>query len=108
MQALRTILLSAALAGGLGYAADAQERCLEGRAADGKCVNPRLAQVMRQSTIIATQPKISYTAPLNLPVEDRYYVNSPQRYEYIRLFAVPATRYQSLTGVIPVNPVTMP
>jgi hypothetical protein len=108
MALVRTLILSAALLGAGCVAADAQEKCLEGRAMDGRCTNPRLAQVMRQSTIIATQPKISYTAPLNLPLEDRFYVNSPQRYEYIRLFAVPATRYQSLTGVIPVNPVTMP
>src|SRR5215217_7708107 len=108
MPAMRTIFLSAALLGGACCAADAQERCLEGRTSDGKCVSPRLAQVMRQSVIIATQPKISYTAPLNLPLEDRFYINSPQRYEYIRLFAVPATRYASPTGVVPVNPVTMP
>jgi hypothetical protein len=108
MPAVRTIFLSAVLLGAACYAANSQERCLEGRGFDGKCTNPKLAQVMRQSTIIATQPKISYTAPLNLPVEDRFYVNSPQRYEYIRLFAVPATRYASPTGVIPVNPVTMP
>jgi len=104
MTMLRSVFLSALLLGAAACTAQAQERCLEGRTADGQCVNPKLAQVMRQSVIIATQPKISYTAPLNLPVEDRFYVNSLQRYEYIRLFAVPATRY----GGNPVNPVTMP
>lgn len=100
--AITGIVLSALTAPALSQAPTA---CREGRLADGTCVNPVLAQVMRQSTIIATQPKISNTAPLNLPFEDALYPTSQNRYEYTRFFGNPATRPG---GVNPSNPVTMP
>lgn len=67
-------------------AAQAQAACPEGRTRDGACVDPILSQVMRQSTIIASQPKISDTSALNMPSEDSYYGISPSRFEYSRFY----------------------
>lgn len=66
--------------------ANAQAPCSEGRTFDGKCVNPILAGVMRHSTIISTQPKISQTSALNLPSEDSFYHIAPQYFEYSRFY----------------------
>jgi hypothetical protein len=52
-------------------AASAQVRCLEGRTASGQCVDPGLADAMRQSAVIFSQPKLSYTAFPILPADDR-------------------------------------
>jgi hypothetical protein len=54
-------------------AANAQVRCQEGRTASGQCVNPGLADTMRQSAVIFSQPKLSYTAFPILPADDRSY-----------------------------------
>lgn len=110
MKQVMVLMTSAAIAATITAAlpaatAYAQTPCPEGRLASGAGVNPTLAQVMRQSTIIATQPKISFTAPLNLPFQDAYYPTLPQRYEYTRLFGYPPTRPG---GLNPSNPVTMP
>ncbi|MBX9826773.1 MAG: hypothetical protein K2Y27_17510 [Xanthobacteraceae bacterium] len=48
----------------------AQARCAEGRTAGGLCANPALSQAMRQTAIIFSQPKISYTAYPVMPSED--------------------------------------
>ena len=56
-----------------GSCANAQVPCAEGRAANGSCVNPGLAFVTRQSSIIFSQPKISRTAFPVLPVQDLQY-----------------------------------
>ena len=50
--------------------AHSQAACPEGRTLSGKCVKPDLAQSMRKSTILNTQPKLSYTSPPLLPSED--------------------------------------
>jgi len=66
--------------------ASAQSRnCPEGKTLSGECVNPVLAQVMRKQVVIATQPKISYTAPLYLPSEGRFYTLG-RDYHEIRVF----------------------
>ena len=57
----------------LSGAAGAQDRCPEGRTMSGECVNPGLAQSMRQTAIIFSQPKLSYTAYPVLPADDWYY-----------------------------------
>lgn len=54
-------------------ACDAQVRCREGRAADGKCVDVALAETARLRAIIFSQPKISYTAYPVLPSADSRY-----------------------------------
>ena len=51
-------------------AALAQGACPEGRAANGQCVNPGLADTMRQVGVIYSQPKISYTHYPLLPSDD--------------------------------------
>jgi hypothetical protein len=66
--------------------AQAQAVCPEGRAPGGGCVDPVLAGVMRQGTVIATHPKISATVPLNMPSEDAYYTSGRQRFEYVRIY----------------------
>lgn len=47
--------------------------CPEGRTRDGRCVNPRAAQLARRHAIAATQSKISMSAgPPVAPVYDPY------------------------------------
>jgi len=53
--------------------AGAQVRCPEGRTASGACVDPVLASGMRQSAVIFSQPKLSYTAFPILPADDWHY-----------------------------------
>ncbi|MBX9842724.1 MAG: hypothetical protein K2Z80_13050 [Xanthobacteraceae bacterium] len=48
----------------------AQAWCGEGRTAGGLCANAALAQAMRQTANIFSQPKISYTAYPVMPSED--------------------------------------
>ncbi len=50
--------------------AQAQTSCPEGRTASGACVNPLLAESMRQISIITSQPLISYTHYPVLPSLD--------------------------------------
>ena len=50
--------------------ADAQAACPEGKTASGQCVNPGLADGMRQNALIFSQPKISFTAFPILPADD--------------------------------------
>ena len=68
--------------------ARAQNFCPEGRTFSGQCVKPGLAQSMRKSTILNTQPKISYTAPPLLPMEEYDYYRPPDFQEIFRLFAI--------------------
>ena len=53
--------------------AHAQVTCAEGKAANGNCVNPGLAFMTRQGSIIFSQPKISKTAFPVLPIQDLQY-----------------------------------
>lgn len=48
----------------------AQARCTEGRLPSGQCVNPALADTMRQLSVVFAQPKISETAFPILPSGD--------------------------------------
>jgi hypothetical protein len=66
------VLTSSALAAAADVAA-AQTKCTEGKALDGTCVRPDLAQSMRQSAIVFAQPKISQQAFPILPIEDWFY-----------------------------------
>lgn len=54
-------------------AANAQSNCPEGRTATGQCVNPGLADSMRQAAVIYSQPKLSYTHYPVLPSSDWTY-----------------------------------
>ena len=50
--------------------AEAQSRrpfCEEGRTASGECVDPDVVQAGRKDAILATQSKLSMTAPLVMP-----------------------------------------
>jgi hypothetical protein len=51
-------------------AALAQGACPDGRTASGQCINPLFADAMRQTAVIFSQPKISYTAYPVLPALD--------------------------------------
>jgi len=67
--------------------ARSQAVCLEGRTPSGKCVKADLAQSMRQSTFLNTQPKLSYTSPPLLPSQD-YDNYAPRDFqEMLSLFA---------------------
>ena len=76
-------------------------RCSEGRTISGECVNPLLAQVQRRDAIINAQPRISMTAPLNLPSEDSFYpvvqtLNEPNTY----IAPTTVTPFATLGGTI--------
>ena len=72
MTLIKTLAFVAGIAAFAGEAT-AQGRCSEGRTASGECVNPGLARAQRQQSIILAQPKISLTAPLQLPSQDAFY-----------------------------------
>ena len=89
----RTISISLALAAIVcAGSARAELRCSEGRTKTGECVNPGLAYAMRHQGIILAQPKISMTAPLNLPSEDDFYPAQHDHHEQTVFFGFPATR----------------
>jgi hypothetical protein len=67
------IVLTACALAAVVDIASAQRKCTEGRALDGSCVRPDLAQSMRQSAIVFAQPKISQQAFPILPIEDWFY-----------------------------------
>jgi hypothetical protein len=50
-----------------------RDPCREGRTFSGECVNAGLAESMRQTAIIFSQPKLSQTAYPVLPGEDWLY-----------------------------------
>lgn len=45
----------------------ASDPCPEGKTASGACIKPQLAKLMRWQTILMTQSRLSYTAPLAMP-----------------------------------------
>jgi len=69
-RSLRLALLAATCSLAPAAAAMAQGACPEGRTATGECVNPLLADAMRQAAIIFSQPKLSYTHYPVLPSLD--------------------------------------
>jgi hypothetical protein len=68
--ALATGLATAAAWVLLAGAAMSQGSCPDGRTGSGQCVNPQLADSMRQGSILYSQPKLSYTHYPVLPVFD--------------------------------------
>jgi hypothetical protein len=66
---LKVTLLAAVCAVAPG-AVQAQGACPEGRMANGQCINPLLAESMRQAAMIFSQPKASQTAFALLPSFD--------------------------------------
>jgi hypothetical protein len=57
----------------ISVAAHAQGACPDGRTGSGQCINPLFADAMRQTAIIFSQPKISYTHYPVLPSLDWKY-----------------------------------
>ena len=53
--------------------AQAQGACPDGRTASGQCINPLFADAMRQTAVIFSQPKISYTHYPVMPSVDWKY-----------------------------------
>jgi hypothetical protein len=84
---VRLAILSAALLLLPIAGAGGQTVCPEGRTLSGKCVKPDLAQSMRKSTILNTQPKLSYTSPPLLPSEESDYYTPRDFQELLSLFA---------------------
>jgi hypothetical protein len=84
---LFAIALAAVVHGG---SAQAEVRCSEGRTRSGECINPGLAHAMRHAAIVNAQPKISLTAPLNLPSEDRFYPTAYDHHEGQAFFGLPS------------------
>jgi len=79
---IKILTLTANLALFVGEAAaQSGVRCPEGRTSSGECVNPGLARVQRQSAIILAQPKISLTAPLQLPSQDAFYPQATDHHQ---------------------------
>ncbi len=66
--ALLTLMVATAPA-----AAQGQRSCPDGRTASGQCIDPLFADAMRQTAIIFSQPKISYTHYPILPSFDWRY-----------------------------------
>lgn len=61
---LSAALLAVVAASG---AVAAKEKCLEGRTRSGECVDVQAAEAGVKDAILATQAKISMSAPLTLP-----------------------------------------
>lgn len=59
----------------------AQTPCADGRTFSGACVKAELGEGVRKQVFVATQPKISYTAPPVLPSEDGTYAIPRDYYE---------------------------
>lgn len=78
----------------------AQTSCPEGRTAAGNCVNPGRAQSARKSTVLATQPKLSYTQQPILPAEDRRHYQWRDKREMLYLFTFP--QVNDVTAVRPI------
>jgi hypothetical protein len=67
------VLIATLLAATAMAPAHAQTICPDGKTFSGACVKPELGEAMRKQVFVATQPKISYTAPPVLPSEDGTY-----------------------------------
>jgi hypothetical protein len=76
---MKSILVAAGLLGAVFIfahapgSAGAQTRCMEGRTANGDCVDAGLADSMRQTGVLFSQQKLSFTAYPILPTGDRLY-----------------------------------
>jgi hypothetical protein len=81
-------LIAVVLAAGLSSPAFAQPRCPEGRTLSGACVKPDLAESVRKTVMVFTQPKISQTAPSVLPSEDGTYAPLRDANELRRTFGI--------------------
>ena len=86
---LTLILVAASLAVLAAPSRAQQQRCPEGRLANGECVHPGFARSMRQTAIVNSQPKFSYTAPLYLPFEERNFHVLRHGFEMQQMFGYP-------------------
>jgi hypothetical protein len=87
---MRTCIpIAALLAIALGPA-HAQTTCPDGRTFSGACVKAELGEGMRKQVFMATQPKISYTAPPVLPSEDGTYAGSYDYHELRTIYGIGA------------------
>lgn len=71
--------------------AAAGKDCSEGKTVSGKCINPHLARMMRHQSILMTQPKLSYTAPLIMP-GDKDVIEPPRQLIEILSIQAPGGR----------------
>lgn len=69
----------------------AGQNCSEGKTSSGKCINPHLARMMRHQSILMTQPKLSYTAPLIMP-GDKDVIEPPRQLIEILSIQTPGGR----------------
>jgi hypothetical protein len=84
---LVVMLLATAVPG--GAFAQGAPRCPEGRTASGACVNADLAQDMRTTTLVLSQPKLSLTNPPVLPSQDGQYDLPRDHHELRNLHGYP-------------------
>jgi hypothetical protein len=73
MKSPSLVVFAVVAAAALPLPATAQNDCAEGMTASGQCVDPNLAADVRQTAIIFSLPKISYTAFPILPNGDFAY-----------------------------------
>lgn len=78
-----TIAAAALLAASSPALAQSPQRCPEGRTSTGQCVNPDLAQDLRTTTFVLSQPKLSMTNPPVMPSQDGQY-DVPRDHHEIR------------------------
>lgn len=68
--------------------ADAQAVCSDGKTFSGACVKAELGEAVRKQVFVASQPKISYTAPPLLPSEDGSFITMRDYNELRKVYGV--------------------
>jgi hypothetical protein len=91
------VLLAALLA--VAVPAHAQTPCPDGKTFSGACVKPELGEGVRKQVFVATQPKLSYSAPPVLPSEDGAYTTPRDYYELRTIFGIGAFNPTTTTCV---------
>lgn len=91
-------LIGIVLASSLCSPAFAQPPCPEGHTLSGACVKPDLAESVRKTVMVFTQPKISYTAPSVLPSEDGIYAPLRDANEMRRIYGIDRPVICTTTG----------
>lgn len=83
--------VAALLAAGALAPAHAQAPCPDGKTFSGTCVKSELGESVRKQVFVASQPKISHTAPPVLPSEDGIYAISRDYHELRTIYGIGAT-----------------
>lgn len=85
----RLALITVSLLAGAGIApAGAQTVCSDGKTFSGTCVKAELGEAVRKQVFVASQPKISYTAPPVLPSEDGSFFTARDYNELRKIYGI--------------------